>query len=98
MALLVEFAVVRQVALGRDAEDEAAVDDHGAVVQAAVVPERGAHDEHRLEVAPCLGDGSARVHALAQRLLQEQVLERVALRPSSVKTATSTPSPLHRWP
>ena len=51
LALLVELAVVRQVALRHDAEDPAAVHEHGAVEQAVVGAQRQPDGERERQVA-----------------------------------------------
>ena len=45
LALLVVLVVLRQIALGHDSEDPAAVDRHRAVEQAALGPQRCADEE-----------------------------------------------------
>ena len=50
MALLVEFAIVRQVALRHDAENVAAMDDDRAIVERAARAQRRADDEDREEL------------------------------------------------
>ena len=52
-ASLVELAVGGQVGLRRHAEQLAAVDHHGAVVEAVAVAQRCAHHEHGEEILGC---------------------------------------------
>ena len=79
VALLVELAVLGEVRLRDDPEHPSAVDHHGGVEQPVLGPDRGADDDHRLE-RRALGDDplDPAEHAVGQRLLVEQVLDRVA--------------------
>ena len=79
LAPLVELAVRRQVRLGRDPEQPAAVDDDRAVVDPAAVPQRGAEHEHRQQVGGALDDRrDRRLDAVEHGVLEQQVLDRVA--------------------
>ncbi len=79
LAALVELAVGRQVGLRRHPEHPAAVHHDGAVVDAVAVPEGGADDEHRQQVAGALDHGGqGGLDGVQQRVLQQQVLDRVA--------------------
>ena len=76
---LVELPVVRQVRLRRDAEDPAAVDHDRAVEEPVAVPQRRPDDEHRPQVRRRRDQlGDRRLHRVEQRVLQEQVVDRVA--------------------
>ncbi|MET3866529.1 hypothetical protein ABIC20_003838 [Methylobacterium radiotolerans] len=78
MALLVEFPVVRQECLRDDAEQAAALDGERAVVD-AVSPAQGRADEQQRPEIGRFGDhpGCGGLDRVEQRLLQEQVLDRV---------------------
>ncbi len=55
------------------------MDDDGAVEDAVAEPQRRPDDEHRPKVSGALDDdGKRRLGAVKQRILQEQVLDRVA--------------------
>jgi hypothetical protein len=66
-ALLVELAVVGQVDLGHDAEDLAAVQDDGAVVEAGPAADRGAHDDDRAQLGGGPGQVDDRLASTASR-------------------------------
>ena len=76
---LVELPVGRQVGLGRDAQDHAAVDDHRAVEDPGAVDQRCADDQHRPQRGG-RGDhlGDRRVRGVEQRVLEQQVVDGVA--------------------
>ncbi len=79
LAALVELPVGGQVGLRRDAEDPAAVDDDRGVVDAVAVPQRGADDEDGQQVPAALDHGAqGDLDGVQQRVLQQQVLDRVA--------------------
>ena len=55
------------------------MDHHGTVVDAVALAQRGTDDEYRTQVGACLHDRPDRVvRSLEQRVLQEQVVDRVA--------------------
>ena len=82
MALLVEFAVVRQVGLGHDAQDHAAMDDDGGVVEPAGHAQRGADDQDGEELVGRLDHlGDRPLDLVEQRILQQQVLDGVGRQP-----------------
>ncbi len=72
---LVEFAVVRQVALRHGAEQPASMHQHGAVEQAVVGPERQPDGDRKRQVAARLDQrAECRERGVEQRILLEQVL------------------------
>ena len=76
---LVELAVGRRVGLRDDAEDRAAVDDDGAVVDPVAVAQRRADHDQRQQVRGALDDGGERALDVVEHgVLQHEVLERVA--------------------
>ena len=78
-AALVELAVGRQVRLRRDAEQLAAVDHDGAVVEAVAVAQRRADDEHREEIGGCLDQPrDRRLDGVEHGILHHEVVDRVA--------------------
>ena len=82
VALFVEFAVVRQVGFGHDAQDHAAVDDDGRVVKPARHAQRGADDQDGKELVGGrhhLGDRP--LDLIEERVLQQQVLDGVGRQP-----------------
>ena len=92
MALLVELAVVGQVALRHDAQHRAAMDHHGRVVEAVAPAQRRPDDQHRQEVAAAVDQRQHRgLDGVEQRRLEEQVVERVARDESSGNTARPAP-------
>ena len=82
LARLVELAVVRQVGLGHDAQQPAAVHDRGAVEQRMVHAQRQPHHRHRGQ-AFAGGDDARqrRFAAVEQRALVEQVVAGVGRQP-----------------
>ena len=77
-AALVELAVGRQVRLRRDAEQLAAVDHDGAVVEAVAVAQRRADDEHREEIVGCLDQArDRRLDGVEHGILHHEVVDRV---------------------
>ena len=81
-SMLVVLAVVGQECLRHRAGDAAVRDDHGAVVQALVAPHRRADDEGARELARRRHEvGDRALHAVEQRLLQEEVVDRVGRQP-----------------
>ena len=82
MPLLVELAVVRQVDLGHHAQDRAAMDDDGGIVEPSAHPEWRADNQDRIELLRRLhhfGNGS--LDLVEQRVLQQQVLDRIGREP-----------------
>ena len=78
MPALVEFAVVRQVDLGHDAEQPAAVHGKRAVIEAAEMPDRRAEEDERHQLAGRLHDvRHAALDRLEQGVLQQEVVDRV---------------------
>ena len=79
MALLVKFAIVRQVLLRPQAQQLTVAQNGGAIVQLAVMGNWQAHQRHQVQPAACLQDGSQAVFGtLQQGLLQKQVAAGVA--------------------
>ena len=77
--LLVELAVVGQVGLRADAEDRPSVDDHGTVEHPGAVHERRPDHDHRQQVDAGGHDVLDRgLHGGQQRVLQQQVVDRIA--------------------
>ena len=75
LALLVELAVLRQVALGHGAEDPAAVDHDRGVEQALLGAQRRADDRHRRELLAGGADLLDRLErGVEQRVLAEEVV------------------------
>ena len=82
LAQLVELAVGRQIGLGRDAQDLAARDDGGTVVQQAVHLQRQRHHRDDRQVAGGLEHLAQRARGgVQQRLLVEQVLAGIGRQP-----------------
>ena len=78
-AALVELPVGRQVGLRRHAQHPAPVDHHGAVEHPRALHQRRTDHEHRHQVGTRRDDlGDRRAHAREQRVLQDQVVDRVA--------------------
>ena len=78
VALLIELAVVRQVALGHHAQQPAAVYHDRGVEQAALGAQRRAHHHHRAEAGTLGHDAVERAqHPFGQRLLVVEVLDRI---------------------
>ncbi len=78
LALLVELAVLGQIALGHRAEDAATMDHHCGVEQTLLSAQRRPDDRHRVELLGGLTDlldGIER--GVEQRVLSEQILARV---------------------
>ncbi len=76
---LVELPIGREERLGRHPEDLAAVDHHRTVVDPVALAQWGSDDEHGTQVGARLDDRRDRpVDRLEQRVLQEQVVDRVA--------------------
>ena len=76
---LVELAVGGRIGLRDHAEQAAAVDDDGAVVDAVAVAQRRTEHEQRQEVGGALDHrGQRALDVVEHRILQHQVLERVA--------------------
>jgi hypothetical protein len=82
MTLLVEFPVVRQERLRHHAEQPAALDRQGAIVD-AVAPAQGRADQQQRSQARRFGDhpGGGGLDRVEQGLLQQQVLDRVGREP-----------------
>ena len=79
MPPLVEFAISRQVALGHDAEDVAAMDDDRAIVDAMAKAQRRADDQHGHQCRGGLDDrGKSTLDRIEQRILLDQILDRIA--------------------
>ena len=79
LALLVELAVLGQVALGDDAEHAAPMDHHRGVEQPELGVQRRADDDHRRQRGAGVRDPFDRLdHGVGQRLLVQQVVDRVA--------------------
>ncbi len=79
VAPLVELAVRRQVGLRGHPEHPPAVDHHGAVEQPVAVPQRRTDHEHRQQVGGRLDQQAEGLdHLVEHRVLQEEVLDRVA--------------------
>ena len=79
VALLVELAVVRQIALGRHAEHPAAVHHHRAVVQPVAPPQRRADDEQRRQGGGGPGEGAERLERrVEQPPVEQQIVDGVA--------------------
>ena len=77
-ALLVELAVVGQVALRHDAENLTLLDDDGAVVEALALTNRRADDGDGREPARTVDDGGDRAqHVVEQHVLHDEVLDAV---------------------
>ena len=77
-AVLVELAIVRQEGLGGDADDLAPVDHHRAVVEEAVLAERRADHEQRIQGLGLRAQAVDLVlHRVQQRLLKMQVVDGV---------------------
>ena len=75
---LVELAVGGQVRLRGDAEDAAAMDDHGAVVQARAEPQWRADDEERHQITRVRGDlGDRGAGGVEHDVLHDEVVDRV---------------------
>ena len=78
-AALVELPVGRQIRLRRDAEQLAAVDHDGAVVEAVAVTQRRADDEHREELVGCLDQPrDRRLDGVEDGILHHEVVDRIA--------------------
>ncbi len=79
LAALVELAVGGQIRLGCHTQDGAAVDDHGGVVDAMPVAQRGADHQYRQQLGRC-GDNVAHgvLDRVQQHVLQQDVLDGVA--------------------
>jgi hypothetical protein len=78
VALLVEFAVVRQVGLRDHAQDGAAMDHNRRVVEPPADAQRGADDQDGKQLARCLDDpGDRALDFVEQGILQQQVLDGV---------------------
>ena len=76
---LVELAVGRRIGLRDDAEDRAAVDDDGAVVDPVAVAQRRPDHDQRQQVGRALDHGGERALDVVEHgVLQHEVLERVA--------------------
>lgn len=77
--LLVELAVVRQVALGDYAKNVAAIDDYGTIVETPLPPQGCANYHHR---SACLAGASELCNgifdAVEKRLAEQQVINRIA--------------------
>ena len=82
MALLVELPVVRQEGLWDHAEQATALDGERAVVD-PVAPAQRRADEQQRPQAGRFGDhpGGFFLHGIEQRLLQQQILDRVGRQP-----------------
>ena len=79
LATLVELAVGRQIRLGHHTEHDAAVDDHGGVVDAMPVTQRGADHQHRQQIGRSGDDIDQGVlDGVQQHVLQQDVLDGVA--------------------
>ena len=77
-AALVELAVGRQVRLRRDAQQLAAVDHDGAVVEAVAVTQRRADDEHGEEIDGCLDQPhDGRLDGVEHGILHHEIVDRV---------------------
>jgi hypothetical protein len=77
-ALLVVFAIIGQIALGYDAQEPAACDRQGAVVQAPRAADRRPDADHRREVAPRFDQpGHRPLDGVQQRVLQMQIVDRI---------------------
>ena len=78
LTLLVVLAVLRQIALGHDAEDPAAVDHDRRVEEAVLDPQRHADDDHGTQASALPHHGFERVARRgAKRALVKEVLVRV---------------------
>ena len=97
VAALVEFPVVRDMDLRNDAEKPAAMRCYRAVVDAAAVAERGAEKDERQEPVDSRDDIGDRVLDLVeQRILQQEVVDRVAgQRRAPGSTTTAAPRRSH---
>ena len=82
MPRLVEFPVVRQVDLRHHAEQRAAMDGKGAVIQRAKMPQRRPHQQQRHQVGRPRDDRlDRRLHRVQQRRLLQQVADGIAGNP-----------------
>ena len=78
MALLIKFAIVREIGLRHDAEQLPAMDDEGAVEQPAIQREGSADDQNRAHLIARLEDAQKlRLHGSFQRILKKQIVIRV---------------------
>ncbi len=81
-AMLVELAVVRQERLRDGAEDPPARHDDRAVVESTVAANRCAEHEYRTQLARYLDEvRKSRLDAVEQRVLQQQVVDRIRGQP-----------------
>ena len=77
-AAFVELAICRQVGLGGDAEQFAAMDHDGAVVQAVAVAKRRSDDEHRQQVDGGFDDlPDRRRDRVEDGILHHQIVDRI---------------------
>jgi hypothetical protein len=77
--LLVELAVVRQIALWHHPQHLPAVQHHGAIEQGMAGTQRCSDDDDRRDLARCLRQlGQCREHAVKKRVLEEEVLVGIA--------------------
>lgn len=78
LPLLVELAIVGQVGLGHGAQQFPAAQEHGAVEQPVIHPQRHAHRESDGDFLAGLDERVQGLHrAVEQGILLEQVLVRV---------------------
>ncbi len=79
LAGLVELAVERNVRLRRHAQHLAALDHHGRVVDPVAVAQGGTHQQDRGQGSGGTDDVlQGLLHGVQQRILQQQVLDRIA--------------------